>query len=175
MPASSSGSLQLEFHGCCNDVPIIRSQSPASSVEVSIVTHGALSDLRVLDLTQMLAGPLCTQFLADQGATVIKVESPGGDGIRHAGPFRPDDEMRAFGGYFASVNRNKLSLSLDLKDERGKAVLRRLAAGCDVLVENFRAGVMERLGLAYEVLREDNPALVYAAIRGFGDPRTGES
>lgn len=139
------------------------------------MTHGALSDLRVLDLTQMLAGPLCTQFLADQGATVIKVESPSGDGIRRAGPFRPDDEMRAFGGYFASVNRNKLSLSLDLKDERGKAVLRRLAAGCDVLVENFRAGVMERLGLAYEVLREDNPALVYAAIRGFGDPRSGLS
>ncbi len=136
---------------------------------------GALSDLKIIDLTQMLAGPLCTQFLADQGATVIKVEPPGGDGIRRSGPFRPDDERRAFGGYFASVNRNKESVVIDLKQEEGRAVLRRLVAQSDVLVENFRAGVMERLGLSYESLAQANPALVYATIRGFGDPRSGRS
>lgn len=136
---------------------------------------GALADVRVVDLTQMLAGPLCTQVLADQGASVIKVESLAGDGIRRAGPYRPDDEQRAFGGYFASVNRNKTSLALDLKQPEGKAVLRRLIASADVVVENFRSGVMERLGLSYESLRKSQPALVYAAIRGFGDPRSGES
>jgi crotonobetainyl-CoA:carnitine CoA-transferase CaiB-like acyl-CoA transferase len=137
--------------------------------------QGALADLQVVDLTQMLAGPLCTQFLADQGAKVIKVEPPGGDGIRKSGPFRVDDELRAFGGYFASVNRNKRSIVIDLKQERGKEVLRRLIARSDVVVENFRAGVMDRLGLSYESLALENPALVYAAIRGFGDPRTGLS
>lgn len=139
------------------------------------MSGGALSDLRVVDLTQMLAGPLCTQLLADQGATVIKIEPPSGDAIRSSGPFRPDDDLRAFGGYFASVNRNKVSLVLDLKQERGKDILRRLIASSDVVVENFRSGVMERLGLSYEVLRAQQPALVYAAIRGFGDPRSGES
>ena len=139
------------------------------------MTHGALSDLKVIDLTQMLAGPLCTQFLADQGAMVIKVEPPGGDGIRRSGPFRADDELRAFGGYFASVNRNKQSIVIDLKQERGKDLLRQLIAGSDVVVENFRAGVMDRLGLSYESLARENPALVYGAIRGFGDPRSGAS
>ena len=138
-------------------------------------THGALSDLRVIDLTQMLAGPICTQVLADQGAQVIKVEPLSGDGIRSSGPFRGDDTLRAFGGYFQSVNRNKSSIALDLKREEGKAILMQLIEGADVLVENFRAGVMERLGLGYETLRPKNPKLVYATIRGFGDPRSGES
>lgn len=139
------------------------------------MTTGALSDLKVIDLTQMLAGPICTQFMADQGATVIKVEPPTGDGIRNSGPFHPDDTLRAFGGYFASVNRNKLSIAIDLKQEQGRKLLRRLIAGSDVVIENFRAGVMDRLGLSYESLASENPALVYGAIRGFGDPRTGDS
>ena len=136
---------------------------------------GALDGLRVIDLTQMLAGPYCTMMLADQGAEVIKVEPIEGDGTRAAGPYRPDDSLRLFGGYFASVNRSKKSIALDLKQPQGKALLIELCRSADVLVENFRTGVMERLGLSYETLREENPRLVYACIRGFGDPRTGRS
>jgi len=136
---------------------------------------GPLRGLRVIDLTQMLAGPYCTMLLADLGADVIKVEPPGGDMTRFSGPFFAEDEERAYGGYFGSINRNKRSIVLDLKSDDGKSVLRRLVAASPILVENYRAGVMERLGLAWETLREDNPALVYATIRGFGDPRTGES
>jgi len=136
---------------------------------------GALSDLRIVDLTQMLAGPVCTQMLADQGAQVIKVESLGGDGIRASGPYRSDDQQRAFGGYFQSVNRNKSSIALDLKRDEGKAVFMRLIDNADVVVENFRAGVMDRLGLGYEALHAVRPQLVYATIRGFGDPRSGAS
>lgn len=136
---------------------------------------GALEGLKVLDFTQMLAGPFCTQLLADQGAEVIKIESLEGDNTRRVGPFHADDTLRAFGGYFQSVNRNKLSLALDLKQPAARDIVYRLVAQSDVLVENYRAGVMERLGLSYETLREHNPRLVYAAIRGFGDPRTGAS
>jgi crotonobetainyl-CoA:carnitine CoA-transferase CaiB-like acyl-CoA transferase len=123
----------------------------------------------------MLAGPYCTMLLADLGADVVKVEPPGGDTTRRTSPFPPGDELRAFGGYFASINRNKRSIVLDLKSAGACEVLVKLAEGADVLVENFRPGVMERLGLAYETLRERNPRLVYASVRGFGDPRTGES
>ena len=136
---------------------------------------GALSGLRVVDLTQMLAGPFCTQILADHGADVIKVEALSGDGTRFTGPFLEDDMLRDFGGYFQSVNRNKRSIAVNLKCAEGRAIVQRLVAGADVLVENFRSGVMERLGLSYEGLREINPRLVYGTVRGFGDPRSGES
>jgi crotonobetainyl-CoA:carnitine CoA-transferase CaiB-like acyl-CoA transferase len=136
---------------------------------------GALAGVRVLDLTRMLSGPFCTMLLADQGAEVIKIESPDGDTSRGHGPYREDDPGHLFGGYFQSVNRNKKCIVLDLKDAQSRDVIRRLATSADVLVENFRSGVMERLGLGYEALRELNPRLVYAAIRGFGDPRSGES
>lgn len=136
---------------------------------------GALDGVRVIDFTQMLAGPFCTQLLADQGAEVIKVEPVGGEDTRGAGPFRAEDTLRAFGGYFASVNRNKRSIGLNLKDPEAREIALALADGADVVVENYRAGVMDRLGLSYESLRERNPRLVYAAIRGFGDPRTGKS
>ncbi|MGY3587554.1 crotonobetainyl-CoA:carnitine CoA-transferase CaiB-like acyl-CoA transferase [Bradyrhizobium sp. USDA 4341] len=136
---------------------------------------GALEGVRIIDLTQMLAGPYCTMMLADQGAEVIKVEPLEGDGTRAAGPFRVDDTQQSFGGYFASVNRNKKSIALDLKSAEGKAILIRLCKSADAVVENFRAGVMERLGLSYESLLRENPRLVYASIRGFGDPRTGRS
>jgi crotonobetainyl-CoA:carnitine CoA-transferase CaiB-like acyl-CoA transferase len=139
------------------------------------VTQKALSDLRVIDLTQMLAGPFCTQILADQGAHVIKVETRNGDGTRSMGPFMPDDQVRDFGGYFQSVNRNKSSIVIDLKTETGKSVLKRLIEQSDVVVENFRSGVMDRLGLSYETLSKTNPTLVYGAIRGFGDRRSGAS
>jgi crotonobetainyl-CoA:carnitine CoA-transferase CaiB-like acyl-CoA transferase len=140
-----------------------------------MMTWGALHDLTVLDLTQVLAGPFCTMLLADHGANVIKVESPEGDLSRTIGPFFPDDKDQVFGGYFQSVNRNKRSVMLDLKSPADRDRFKAMAAKADVVVENFRVGVMERFDLSYETLAHDNPRLVYAAIRGFGDPRTGES
>lgn len=136
---------------------------------------GVLSGVRVLDLGRMLSGPYCTMMLADHGAEVIKVEDVAGDTSRSNGPFRADDDKHEWAGYFVSLNRNKKSIALDLKSEAGKQTLIDLAKTADVLFENFRPGVMERFGLGYEVLAEHNPKLVYAAIRGFGDPRTGES
>jgi crotonobetainyl-CoA:carnitine CoA-transferase CaiB-like acyl-CoA transferase len=136
---------------------------------------GPLRGVRVVDVSQALAGPFCTMLLADLGADVIKVEPPRGDIPRHHGPFMRGDSEHAYGGYFASVNRNKRGIVLDLSDEADRAVLLRLVDHGDVLVENFRSGVMERWGLSYEVLHERNPKLVYGAIRGFGDPRSGTS
>ena len=142
---------------------------------MAMTSGGALAGLRVIDLTQMLAGPYCTMLLGDQGADVVKIEPIGGDPTRGFGPFPADDVDHHFGGYFQSTNRNKKSVAIDLKSEDGKALLRRLVREADVVVENFRAGVMDRLGIGYESLAADNPKLVYAAIRGFGDPRTGAS
>jgi len=133
-----------------------------------------LAGVRILDLSHMLAGPYATMLLADLGADIVKIEPPKGDFIRIAGPtFGIDGEE--FGGYFHSVNRNKRSLSIDLHDPRGREVFLKLVDGADAVVENFRVGVMEGLGLSWETLRERNPRLVYGCIRGFGDPRTGES
>jgi crotonobetainyl-CoA:carnitine CoA-transferase CaiB-like acyl-CoA transferase len=126
--------------------------------------RGPLAGLRVLDVSTVVSGPLCTQVLGDLGADVWKVEGPRGDSTRMMGPpFR--------GGYtpiFAQFNRNKRSLVVDLKRPEALAVLRRLAGRADVLVENFRPGVMDRLGLGYETLAADNPGLVYVSINGFG-------
>ena len=133
----------------------------------------ALDDVRVLDLTQVLAGPYCTMLLSDLGADVVKIERPGGDLIRPNPPFVGDDD--AYGGYFQSVNRGKRSLELDLQAEGDREDFLRLVDDADVVVENFRAGTMEKFDLEYERLRERNPEIVYASIRGFGDPRTGET
>lgn len=140
--------------------------------------RGALDGVVVIDFTQMLSGPFAAMMLADQGARVIKVEPPGGDQTRKFGPFRPGQltmDEGGYGGYFASTNRNKEGLVVDLKAPAGRDVIRRLVAKADIVIENFRAGVMERLGLGYETLAEINPRLVYGAIRGFGDARTGKS
>ena len=134
-----------------------------------------LKGLRVLDLSRMLSGPYCTMHLADHGAEVIKVEGENGDTSRRNGPYRDDDAAQEWAGYFVSLNRGKKSIQLDLKSPEGAASFRKLAASADVIVENFRPGVMERLGLSYETLAADNQKLVYAAIRGFGDPRSGVS
>lgn len=136
---------------------------------------GALSGLRIIDFTHMLAGPYCTQMLADQGAEVFKVEPLEGDQARRIYPFHPNDTVRSFSGCFQSVNRNKLGIAIDLKSAEGRDIVRRLVDSADVVVENFRVGVLERLGLSYERLRAGNPRLVYAAVRGFGDPRLGRS
>ena len=136
---------------------------------------GPLQGLKVLDLTAMLAGPYATMLLADLGADVVKIEPPTGDLTRRVGPFRPEAGEGRLGGYFQSVNRGKRSIVLDLKTADGGDRFLELVARADVVAENFSAGVLERLGFGYEVLAEVNPRLVYAAIRGFGDPRTGES
>ena len=126
-----------------------------------------LAGIRVLDLTKVLAGPLCTQSLADLGAEVIKVEPPvAGDETRHWPPQRGGE-----GAVFLSVNRNKRSLALDLKSPDGLAVFRRLVAGCDVVVESFGTGVVERLGVDYAAVRQIRPDIIYCSISGFG--RTG--
>jgi len=136
---------------------------------------GPLNGVRVLDVTQALAGPYCTMLLADLGADVMKVEPPTGDMTRFGGPFTKEDTERSYGGYFASINRGKRSIVLDLKVDTDRDMFIELAATVDVVVENSRAGVMDRLGVGYESLAERNARLVYAAIRGFGDQRTGES
>lgn len=126
----------------------------------------ALGDLRVLDFSRVLAGPFATMLLADLGAVVTKVERPGsGDDTRGWGP--PHDD-RGTATYFQSVNRNKDGLALDLGDAADLATAVALAADADVVVENFRPGVMDRLGLGYETLRAGNPGLVYCSITGFG-------
>lgn len=124
-----------------------------------------LEDLLVVDLTRALAGPFCTQMLSDLGARIIKVETPeGGDDTRGWGP----PFVGAESAYFLTVNRNKESLTLNLKDARGAAILKRLLARADVLVENFRPGIMDRFALGYRALHAEFPRLIYASISGFG-------
>ncbi|MCK9513001.1 MAG: CoA transferase [Pigmentiphaga sp.] len=125
---------------------------------------GVLHGIRILDLTQMVAGPLCTLLLGDMGADVIKVEPPEGESARHIGVNRPGGES----DYYLSMNRNKRGVVLDLKTADGIAALKALAAQVDVLVENFRPGTMERLGLGFEMLRQTNPGLIYCGLSGFG-------
>jgi len=134
---------------------------------------GSLKGIKVIDLSHMLSGPYCTMILADHGADVVKIEPLTGDGARLFGPFPGATPDGGYGAYFQSVNRNKRSVALDLRRPEGKEAVRRLIAGADVVVENFRPGVMDRMGLSYDSLRTLNPRLVYAAIRGFGDERTG--
>jgi len=125
---------------------------------------GPLQGLRVVDLTRVLAGPFCTQSLGDLGAEVLKIEPPDrGDETRHFPPFVAGESH-----YFLGINRNKKSLIIDLQQPAGAEILRRLVAKADILVENYRPGVMDRLGLGYAALAEINPRLIYCAISGFG-------
>jgi len=125
---------------------------------------GPFQGVRVLDLSRVLSGPYCTALMGDLGADVIKVEAPGtGDDARSLGPFRDGESI-----YFAILNRGKRSLVLDLKQDRDRQLLLRLAAEVDVLVENFRPGVAAHLGADYETLSPANPRLIYASISGFG-------
>ncbi len=125
---------------------------------------GPLTGIRVIDLTRVLAGPYCTMVLADLGADVIKVERPVvGDDARHIGPF-----IEGKSAYFMSLNRGKQSIALDLKDDADRNTFLQLLEGADVVVENFRPGTMEKLGLGWEVLGAKFPRLVFAAVSGFG-------
>jgi len=133
---------------------------------------GALADIRVFDLTRILAGPSCTQVLGDLGAEVIKVERPGvGDDTRQWGPpYLKDDQGRdtTESAYYLAINRNKRSITLDITKPEGQDLALRLIEHCDVLVENFKVGDLARRGLAYEQLRERFPRLIYCSITGFG-------
>ena len=133
---------------------------------------GALDGITVLDLSRVLAGPFCTQTLSDLGATVWKIESPWGDDTRRWGPPFTDGES----AYFLSTNRGRKSVIANLRDERGRRIVQRLAEKADVLVENFKVGDLARYGLEYETLSATNPRLIYASITGYGQtgPRSLE-
>lgn len=132
---------------------------------MSEANSGPLAGVRVLDLTRVLAGPYCTMFLGDLGAEVVKVEQPGvGDDTRGWGPPFSGGES----AYFLCINRNKKSITVDLKSKEGVALIRQLSERADVLIENFRPGAMDRLGLGEKELRAANPKLIYASLSGFG-------
>ena len=125
----------------------------------------ALEGILIVDLSRVLAGPYCTMLLADYGAEVLKIEQPGlGDGTRQWGPPWVGDQS----AYFLSVNRNKKSLTLDLKTAEGQAIVKQLAAKADVVIENFKPGTTGRMGIDYETLAAGNPGLIYCAITGYG-------
>lgn len=134
--------------------------------------QGALSHIRVLDMSRILAGPWCTQNLADLGADVIKVERPGqGDDTRSWGPpWLPDGQGGHLGDstYFSSANRGKRSVTIDFSQAEGQRMIRALAEKCDVLVENYKVGDLKRYGLDYESIKQVNPAIVYCSVTGFG-------
>jgi len=123
-----------------------------------------LSNVKVLDLTRVLAGPFCTMILNDLGADILKVEVPNcGDDSRSFGPFKNNQSL-----YFISINRGKKSISLNLKSEKGKKIFLELIKHFDIIIENYKPGTMEKLGLGYDVLKEINPKIIYAAASGFG-------
>ncbi len=127
-------------------------------------TQGILSGVKVLDLTRVLAGPYCGMMLADMGAEVIKIELPGcGDDSRANAPV-----VNGESAYFMNLNRNKYGMTLNLKSEKGKSIFLELVKQSDIVLENYRPGVMDKLGLGYEQLRKVNPAIVYGCISGFG-------
>ena len=128
------------------------------------MSKGLLDGVVVLDLTRVLAGPYSGMILADMGATVIKLENPkGGDDTRKMGPFINDNSV-----YYANFNRSKLGCTLNLKDPEGKEIFKELVKKADIVIENYRPGTMEKLGLGYDVLKEVNPGIIYGAVSGFG-------
>jgi CoA:oxalate CoA-transferase len=139
-------------------------------MEASVSRQGKpLDGVRVLSFEIQVAGPYCTMMLADQGANVIKVERPeGGDTARGAAPKIKNDKGETQSGYFLRFNRNKRSLTLNLKSDRGRQVFRELASKSDVVVENFRPGLLDEMEIGYKTLSELNPGLIYACISGFG-------
>jgi crotonobetainyl-CoA:carnitine CoA-transferase CaiB-like acyl-CoA transferase len=137
----------------------------------SEAASGAMTGLRVVDLTRVLGGPYCTQILADHGADVIKVEPPAGDEVRDWGPPFHDEDA----AYFVGINRNKRSIGLDLASEGGRAVLMKMLETADVLIENFKPGTLDKWGIGNDVLRAKFPRLIHCRISGFGadGPRGG--
>jgi len=136
--------------------------------QTGALAPGPLNGIRVLDFSMFLAGPYCTRLMADMGAEIIKVEPPGGDFLRHAAPFRDGKSA-----YFGQINCGKKSLELDMKSDQGREVVRRLTAKVDVVLENFRPGVMARLGLDYDALSALRPDLIYCSVTGYGQKGPG--
>ncbi len=133
------------------------------------MSKGLLEGIKVLDMTRVLAGPYCGMMLADMGADVIKIELPGkGDDSRANFPIIEGKDGRKESGYFMNLNRNKRSLTLNLKSEKGKEIFKDLVKKSDIVIENYRPGVMEKLGLGYDELRKINPGIVYGCVSGFG-------
>ncbi|MGP1276077.1 MAG: CaiB/BaiF CoA transferase family protein [Caulobacterales bacterium] len=135
------------------------------------MNQGALSHIKVLDLSRVLAGPWCAQILGDLGADVIKVENPdGGDDTRGWGPpFMPDKAGgQGDAAYYLCANRNKRSIAVNLREPEGQALVRKLAAQSDVIIENYKTGSLKRFGLDYDSIKENNPAIVYCSVTGFG-------
>ena len=133
-----------------------------------MTAKGPFSGITVVDLTRVLAGPYASMVLAELGARVIKVEPPQGDDSRAYGPFLPAKSGGVKSGYFAAINHSKESIALDLKSDTDCAIFEALLGKADVLLENFRGGTMEKLGYGYDALKEKYPALIYAAVSGFG-------
>ena len=125
--------------------------------------EGALSGIKVIDLTRVISGPFCTLLLADMGAEVIKIEPPKGDNVRNQGEF-----VDGYSSYFAQFNRNKKSVVLDLYQNHDKEKLKLLLKNADVIVDNFRPGVLAKMGLDNETLTSINPRLIQASVNGFG-------
>src|SRR5213079_1430585 len=162
-PASSGGARAARATACT----LSPRASPSESGKERRVSRAdqPLAGIRVLDLTRVLAGPFCSMTLGDMGAEVIKIEEPGkGDDTRSWPPFAGGEST-----YFMSVNRNKKSVTLNLKAPEGQAILRTLLGKSDVLVENFRPGTMDKLGFGYRTLARRHPRLVYCSISGFGE------
>ena len=169
-PLASSTLLKHQFpFNTCTARPIRR---PYSTPHPRTSSRGPLSGIKVLDFTRVLAGPFCTQILADYGATVTKIEQPGGEETRKWRGAGEDAFWKADSGpmslYFAALNRSKRSVTLDLKKPAGVEVVKRLAKESDVLVENFVPGTADRLGIGYETLSKINPRLIYTSISGYG-------
>lgn len=142
------------------DVPVVRA---AGEQGVSTVTTNPLDGVKVLDLSRFIAGPLCAQILADFGAEVVKVERPGGEDSRHHGPYHRDESV-----YMFLYHRNKYDASLDTRHPEALAILEKLIAWADVVVENYRPGTIEKMGIGYERMKELNPDVILVSISGFG-------
>ena len=167
--------MSEERTGSPEDEARARLEPPAWATGMQDLPTGPLTGFRIIDVTHAAAGPYAALMLADLGADVIKVEPPNGELIRFFGPFHPDDATHAYGARFAFRNRNKRSIVLDLNKADDRETFLELVETADGLVENMRAGVLDRLGVGWDACQARNPRLVYAAIRGFGDARTGAS
>src|SRR4029077_6244696 len=157
--------------GVCGCSESVSCRSFASCDDSSEMTRPAkpLDGIRVLAFEVQVAGPYCTMMLADQGADVVKVERPeGGDTARGGAPHIENDKGEVQSGYFLRFNRNKRSLTLNLKSEEGRRLFAELAEKSDVVVENFRPGLLDDMGIGYKALSQRNPRLIYACISGFG-------
>lgn len=136
--------------------------------DIPVASEGPLKGIVILDLTRVVAGPYCAMLLADMGATVIKIEHPQDPDLTREFPPLMDQDGAAISGFFAQYNRNKMAVSLDLKKAEGRETFLQMVARAHIVIENFRPGTLDKLGLGYDVLAETNPAIILTCISGFG-------